>query len=653
LNFSTRGSAWDRCIRANLGLVAVVTGILLPIDFLSQLDGYLIYLRPRELAPVWAWAWLLYGTLGLALGLCATLASLTAAAVFRRNILNWIKTCTDWLAFSLVALCLVRGGKLWIEAYSNSTTWWLSRHQNAIVAITLIGCAIGTRYWNIERLQVQKIAKLGAAGGALAALVCALVLLIAGPATSLPRYPAVSASESKHPNIILLTCDALAANHTSLAGYSRPTTPNLEKLAHEASVFERYYANSNFTTPTVNSMVNGVRPWTHRANQGLARVSIEIANNGLIARLKRAGYQTYAVWTNPIAAPSHIQNDRRMDAIAYGQAHASLEDLYAMVNARFPHFGPAASLGTVVASCKFFDLFQFWLGLSPAGGQYDPTSAFASARALVEQADPSRPMFLWVHLLRPHNPYATPPPFFGRFDQTDSRRTRFDSSPPYLFLAAAKGDNAIAKYAGRYDEAVLCADFHIGQFVEWLKTKGLFDDSLIVVSADHGESFSHNYGGHGGPMLHEDLIHIPLLIREPRQTTGQRLDTLSEQIDLMPTILELAGVPVTGTTEGRSLKPALRGQNMTGTIFSMNFEQSSRFSAPETGTVAVLEGHWKYVQYLGHPRYPQMPKLKDGLYDLQSDLGEETNLIAEQPAIATRLRQAIQDQLSLHGGPLP
>ena len=196
-------------------------------------------------------------------------------------------------------------------------------------------------------------------------------------------------------------------------------------------------------------------------------------------------------------------------------------------------------------------------------------------------------------------------------------------------------------------------DHSIGLFVDWLSSKGLLQDTLLILSADHGESFSHEYGGHGGPMLNDDLIHIPLIIKEPGQTMGKKLRTLSEQIDLMPTILELAGVPIEGAVEGRSLVPALRGQKMEGPIFSMNFEQNSRFKELTTGSVAMIAGRWKYVHYYGSIHYPMMPKLVDSLYDLETDAGENTSLIAEQPAVAAKMLRAIQEQLRIHGKPRP
>jgi arylsulfatase A-like enzyme len=227
-------------------------------------------------------------------------------------------------------------------------------------------------------------------------------------------------------------------------------------------------------------------------------------------------------------------------------------------------------------------------------------------------------------------------------------RTRFDSSPPYQFLSSLGRGDLSKPFEGRYAEAIAFFDHHLGEFFAWLKGDDLFDPTLVVVSADHGESFSHGYGGHGGPMLHDDLIRIPLLVKEPGQTVGRRVNVLSEQIDLMPTLLDLAGQPAQGATEGRSLVPALRGKPMTGPVFSMNFEQNSRFGPLRTGSVAMLEDRWKYVHYTGPIRYPNMPALTDALYDLQIDPGEIHNLAATEPGVAARMQAAILQQMRMH-----
>ena len=109
----------------------------------------------------------------------------------------------------------------------------------------------------------------------------------------------------------------------------------------------------------------------------------------------------------------------------------------------------------------------------------------------------------------------------------------------------------------RYDEFILEADFQVGVFLDKLNAKGYLDNSIIVITSDHGESFTKNYLGHGGPYLHQALIHVPLIIHLPGQTEGKRIPFYAGQVDLVPTLMALLDLPIPKWAEGESLKAAM------------------------------------------------------------------------------------------------
>ncbi len=639
-------------VKAVLLVMAASVGVVLPIDFLLAVDGYLVFLRPWELIPVWAWAWLFYACFGLAIGALAVLAATGVAVALRRDSAPLARGAARWAALSLIATAMVRAAKLWIGIHNTGIDAWLGKNQGWIAAFVFAACAIAASREITEGRALLRLTRWLAAAGLAFTLCAPLVCMIEGAAGA-ERRPSqgVIRPSARHPDIILVTADAFAANHASFLGYSRPTTPNLEKLAKEADVFEHYYANSNFTTASVNSFMNGVRPWTHRAIQFLTMVPAEIADEGLVARLKRSGYQTDAVWTNSLAAPFLNRSDRWLDASAFAQVHYSGPAISSVACTRFPHFIPVTELGAFITTTKVVDRVAILLGVWTMTDQNALEPAFSQARKLIRARDPLHPLFLWIHLMRPHSPYAAPAPFLGRFNEGAMMRTRFDSTPTTEFFASKADDDRVAPFAGRYDESLEYFDSRLGEFIDWLRSQGVLDKAMLVVSSDHGESFSHRYGAHAGPMLYEDVIHVPLIIKEPSQASGRRIETLCEQIDLMPTILDLAGVAAEGPVEGRSLEPAIRGKRMEGPVFAMNFEQNSPFGQLTTGSVAMIDGRWKYVRYLGHLRGPLIPKLTDSLYDLQADPGETRNLASVEAAAADRMRAAIDEQLRLHGKP--
>lgn len=180
-------------------------------------------------------------------------------------------------------------------------------------------------------------------------------------------------------------------------------------------------------------------------------------------------------------------------------------------------------------------------------------------------------------------------------------------------------------------------------------------NTAIVVTADHGESFAHGYGAHTGPGLYNEIVHIPLIVKLPGEATGSRCDAPVQQADIAPTLAALAGVAAPADWEGRSLLSACDGAQSDAAaperaIFSMNFEQNPRFARLKTGSVAVIDGRWKLIHYMGALHYPYMPPLHDELYDVVSDPGEHHDVASQQPAVAQRLLALINGALAQHGG---
>jgi arylsulfatase A-like enzyme len=633
---------------AVLLVAAAYVGVVLPLDFLLEVDGYLMIMRPAELFPVWGWAWLFYAAFGILAGVAAFLVGRLIALAFRRPAEAVVDAVALWTALSLIVVALVRAAKLWIGLRHAGIDEWLTTYQAWVGAVVLLACAIAVRRAFIDRKHVRRPMVLFAACGLAMAAAAPLVCFIAKTSPASPRRDAVAPVAGEHPDIILVTADAFAANHAGFLGYVRPTTPRLNALAGQSDVFERYYANGNFTTAAVNSFINGVRPWTHRANQFLARVNANIADESLVARLWRAGYQTDAVWTNSLAAPFHNQSDRWLDSTVFATTNYAGPMIASVMCTRFSHFAPVTELGAFITSKKIIDSVALWTGVWTDSDQDALEPAFSHARSLVEARDRSRPLFLWVHVLRPHSPYVTPAPYLGRFDSGPEMRTRANSSPANGFFTSKADDTRVPALEARYDESLEYFDASVGDFIDWLKAKGELAGTLLVVSSDHGESFSHRYGAHAGPMLYEDVIHVPLIIKEPGQTESRRVVALAEQIDLMPTLLALARVNIDGPVEGISLVPAIGGADVARPVFSMNFEQNSRFKDLTTGSIAMMDGRWKYVRYLGKVRGPLVPTLKDELYDLKADPGENTDVSSTEPDIAARMSATIEQQLQEH-----
>jgi arylsulfatase A-like enzyme len=649
---------------------AAILGIALPLTFASHCEQYLYGFRAIDLLPLYATAWLILAA--AVVPCCLVLAAaLRGLEAIRRPpgalLAGTARAILIALAAAITVATLIDCLRTWLLTFHGS----LPLSANA--ALTIAVCA-GVLVAITEKGRSAVRAVMPVAAICTAAGLLSLASLLAfrwhggsagsppSAATSLPipapgdpgpaqpmetvaRFP-VSAGTAR-PNIVLLTIDALSAPHMSLYGYSRPTTPQLAQFAQGSVTFDRAYANANFTTPGIATIMTGTLPWTNRALQLPVWPLTYTRRTSLPAVLEQAGYLTGYVSTNAIAGAakqglgSYFQfastdrigrvtlcADRLSKYLRYVCAASELSPLQEMDDLAARFRGPPQNL------------------------EHDPRLAIEPALQWLTSVDRTRPVFLWVHLFPPHSPYAVPPPWLGRFDASHKDRTASSTQPYWGWLQSQLTGPQVGVLEARYDEAINYADAYAGPFLQ-SALQILGPNTAIVVSADHGESFAHGYGAHTGPGLYNEIVHVPLIIKLPAETAGSRCDAPVQQADIAPTLAALAGVDAPSDWEGHSLLGGCTDTQPDApqrAIFSMNFEQNPRFGALKTGSVAVIEGRWKLIHYMGALHYPDMPRLHDELYDEVADPRERTDLAAQQPAVVRQLRGLIAAALARHGG---
>lgn len=629
-------------------------GVALPIMFLTLIEQYLYYVRPLELIPIYSTAWLLLAGLILPVSLIAGLALSAPKPRCLTRIQGALALFVIGLAAAELIAALAHGVLVWVRTFGLLAT------THFPVELTALSVGAGVLIAAVPKgraaiLKQYSLFKYGTFVGAFALA----TLPLSGwpnddPKTSASADFLMAATPVSRPNILLVTIDALSAEHMSLYGAERPTTPRLSAFARSATTFDRAYANGNFTTSGVASILTGTRPWTHRALQLLSWPTRETRANSLPAVLSRAGYQTGYVATNPAAGAARNGLGHYFGFSASDQVPSVLicrDGLasalrYECAATLLPPFG--------LAQMVWQRTRKLLTGGSP-NRHFDPRVAMHSALQWLAGADKRTPVFLWVHFLPPHSPYAAPAPWLGQFDSSQTARHVDDSSTEAEFLFATIAGNRARTLEARYDESVEYVDYYVGDYLEQA-LRLLGPNTAVIVTADHGESFAHGYGVHGGPGLFESIIRIPLLIRLPYQTSGARTSTLAEQVDIAPTLAALAGITPPLSWEGRSLLE-IRGPSVANAapakpVFAMNFEENSRRSELTTGSICVIDGHWKLVHFMGPLHYPLMPQLHDHLYDLSTDPGELSNRISTDPAEAERLRRILAFELAARGGPL-
>jgi len=618
-------------------------GIGLPITFSGQVRPALMFLRPAELVPLYATEWLVLAFFGLGATALFWALDFAAARFLRRS----PQSLAPSVGFAMViAIAIFFGGYAWITTFTHSPLLvhhWLPL---LIVFVLAAGALAPVGALRNKLLSMQRSARIVSLAGS-ATLLSLLFTSTFGSPIDTKRD--ASNQQVRRPNIVLVTIDTLAASHLQPFGSSRPTSPNIEEFSEHSIVFEQFHSAANFTTSGIATILNGVQPWTHRVLQLQGRADRRWTSESIPARLHAAGYLTAYFGSNSYAGGrfqgvSHYfdHKDTEIDWV-FGPCFDRLADL-------FPYLCATAENGLIGYAYLAAENAADRLGFISL---YPHSDVDAMIRRVIRWCDAAskqdKPIFLWVHLFPPHDPYAAPPPWLGKFDSSTEGSTPLDSHPAVHFEARFQSLERLETLKARYDESILFVDHYFGLLISRIRTD-FGANTAILLSADHGESFDHGYGSHGGVMLYEDLIHIPLIISLPQASAPERRRDLASQIDIAPTIAAIADIPPSPQWAGRALtQPSVDSDRA---IFAMNFEENASHDSLRTGAVATLRGNWKFVEFFGKPVYPDEPPLRDQLFDLSIDPQEHRNVASQHPDITAALSDEIGQQLAAHGGPV-
>jgi len=393
------------------------------------------------------------------------------------------------------------------------------------------------------------------------------------------------------PNIILTTLDTTRADRMGFLGSKRGLTPNLDALAQQSAVFTHAYAQAPLTSVSHATILTGTYPQYH----GVVDFPMVLAEYLPYAPdiLRRHGYHTAAFLAALTLDPKGGAPgfDRGFDTY---DANFHPEDLQSKGRYQSLERRGEEVLAHTLA----------WLNQHPKG-----------------------PIFLWMHLYDAHDPYDPPEPY----------KTRYASE---LY------DGEIA-----YDDAV------VGKLIRQLKTRGLYDNALIAVMADHGESL----GAHGeethGVFVYDETIQVPLVIKLPSgpsaqtakaqatasttvdrsqahatpHSAGKRIENRVELVDVMPTILQAANIPVPSDVQGESLLGLIEAQ---GDNIPETWRDRSAYAQANYASLAY---GWSPLESFRTGKYLYIQAPRRELYDERSDPKAEHNLAPESKAVADTL----------------
>jgi arylsulfatase A-like enzyme len=455
-----------------------------------------------------------------------------------------------------------------------------------------------------------------------------LAPLVVIAACALDLYPgsagqtvasAEGASTPHLPPIIWITIDTLRADHMSVYGYPVHNTPNLEEFARGATVYTQCQAQSNTTAQSVPSLLGGITPYRHGGVSETRRLREDVKL--LPEMLQDRGYQTVAQSAN------HWVSSR------YGMAQG-FEDfrLYNTDNELFLY--DFMKLAMRLAPWEVFRLREHL----PSYAYVPIATLLDDTNEILRTRDRARPLFLYLQPVDPHGPYQPP----LRYVQTEGAAFGPDDYVSYWALKAGvtvspRQHDAIVAL---YDGAIAYTDAQLGRMFDVLREFDLFDKSLIVITADHGEQFQdHGLWRHSNS-LYQQLLHVPLLVKYPGQTTPKVVEDRVAAIDIVPTVLRLFGERCE-TCEGRPLQEA--GTDQGSRPFFSYFMDHDEVRPVMRSVVA--DG-WKLVRMLKNGVE------NEELYYIDTDPGDSYDLRATYPQVAVRLAGLINDYEAA-AGPAP
>jgi arylsulfatase A-like enzyme len=441
----------------------------------------------------------------------------------------------------------------------------------------------------------------------------------------------------KTPNILFIIMDSARAANFSCYGYTRPTTPRLDQLAAEGVLFEQAIAEGCWSLPVHTSLFTGLFPLCH----GLTTSQQALPENyPTLARiLKTHGYQTCCFTSNAYISPNTglVQGFDTVEEIWRNfQPRGFQRTRTSKLIKRLEQYGPATK--PVIRFIRF--LMRVRKQVRRRKRQTDSGAQLTNARIqkwLTESWNPQTPFFMFVNYMECHEKYDPPHPYERQFMPSRFSPSRVAKVSPNKAEVLSsqnrkKREEDLEIIRALYDGELNYLDQKIGELLDFLRVKGILDETIVVVTADHGDSLGeHNHLGHRMD-LYEQLVQVPLLVRYPaRFQPGERIPYQIQLTDLFPTFLELAGVET-------------EQANRNGFISLCNLpkQEIHPYTVAENTAIKRLNGVVARMIRTSQHKYIWKSNGQHELYDLKNDPNELNNLINKQPELASQLHQQLE-----------
>ena len=403
-----------------------------------------------------------------------------------------------------------------------------------------------------------------------------------------------------HPNVLLILADTLRADHLGCYGYTRQTSPNIDRFAESCVMFEKALSSSPWTKTSVGSILTSLYPHEH----GAFRWADNLNNKNLTLSeiFRNKNYRTFSAQANP----------------------------------------------TITSRYGFHQGFQVYKEMTKDLAE-NLTDEFVNWLNRKEK----RPFFAYLHFMDTHYPYHVPEDYMRTFASEDQSNLNLDKliSQDIRLLTEMGMPQSDKDYiVNLYDDSILYFDIHFNRIIDALRANQMMDKTIVILLADHGEEFwRHGSYGHGHT-LYNELLHVPLLIRYPSILPAKKVPYPVQLIDLYPTILSLARIEFNHEIKGKDLLPAILNDREAKRV--IYFEGLLRGGEKR----GVYKDGWKLIQNTAERynstffeplgeftkfRYPELENEYE-LYDIQEDFYEAHDLFNNRIEIFKETKRLLQ-----------
>lgn len=510
--------------------------------------------------------------------------------------------------------------------YWTSSPEGFSRTQYFLFCLGILGILVYIGHIIYKKFKRHVIMAIYGYAAALFIICCALITW--SIYARVTEQPFKGNYTTKLPNIVYIVVDTLRADALSCYGNKKITTPAMDALASDGILFENAYSSSNWTIPGTTSILTAQDP----LSLGMMHFSSVMPEKAILAgeALKEKGYMTAAIIGNVLVS----------EQIGFNQGF-EYYDLDG--NIFYDYFSGIMLFNSALRFIKhwktisneFIPVLDFsspYFISHEMNSYRDANEITSNAVKLIEKLSSSS-FFLYLHYFDPHAPYFKHP--IGNLLNLEADFTKGK-------FTVENKDELIDLYLSEVEYA----DKYIGYLINDLKNKGLYDNTIIILTADHGEQLlGHGHYGHQISLYNEEL-RVPLIIKGIENNRGVKFSSPTPTIDILPTVFDMLKINPPESFQGKSLTSFInktadktRNDYVSGVMLNSGDTKDPKF------IYALIKDNYKYIISSRIDVENPIKAGKEELYDLQTDKDEKNNIASQAPEVITKFRKVLSEQI--------